>query len=124
MKKTKVYIAGPYSSEPGRHTHNAVKLADCLLSAGYVPFIPHLSHFWHTISPKKYQAWLDYDFEWIPVCDALLRIAGDSPGADAEVEHANANLVPVYFAVPNWDHNVTVKEFNEWYQSNWNTNAR
>lgn len=83
--KTKVYVAGPYTSPDSCiNTHNAIEMGDRLLEAGYVPFVPHLTHFWHTMSPKDYQTWLDYDEQWMVMCDVMIRLPGKSSGADRE----------------------------------------
>lgn len=82
----RVYLAGPYSKpDPCINTHNAIRTADELLALGYIPYVPHLTHFWHTVSPKPYRSWLDYDSAWLQVCDVVLRLPGDSSGADEEV---------------------------------------
>lgn len=87
---TRVYIAGPYSKpDPVENTHLAVEVADRLSAVpGIVPYIPHLSLFWHYHSPKPYVWWLEYDVNWVDVCDCVLRIPGLSAGADDEVRHA------------------------------------
>jgi len=92
-----VYIAGPYTKpDPCENTKNAVDAANRLLDV-CAPFIPHLSHFWHTMAPKPYPLWLSLDLEYLARCDALLRLPGDSSGADGEVEFAEANGIPVFY---------------------------
>ena len=54
-----VYIAAPYSSDPEKNTRDAIMIADVLVKQGYIPYIPHLNHFWHKISPKDYKFWLE-----------------------------------------------------------------
>lgn len=96
-RRTRVYVAGPYTvSDPCVNTHEAIVAADLLLAKGYAPFVSHLSHFWHTVSPKPYGVWLDYDAQWIPVCDVLLRLPGESSGADEECAHAATLGIPVF----------------------------
>jgi hypothetical protein len=42
----KVYLAGPYTKgDVAENIHNVIKVADTLTDCGYVPYIPHLSHF-------------------------------------------------------------------------------
>lgn len=95
--KIKVYVAGPYTKpDPCINTHNAIKVANALMDAGLSPFLPHLSHFWHTVTPKPYQEWLDLDFEWITVCQVLYRMPGESSGADKEVALAESLGIPVF----------------------------
>lgn len=96
----KIYIAGPYSKgDVAINVREAIDAADQLLDLGFVPFIPHLSHFWHLLSPKQYEKWLEYDNHWVPVCDALLRLPGESSGADKEVELAKSFNIPVYHSI-------------------------
>lgn len=93
----RVYIAGPYTRpDPRVNTHNAIHVANTLMEFGFVPFVPHLSHFWHTISPKSYTDWMEYDLHWVAACQALLRMPGKSDGADVEVEHAKSLGIPVF----------------------------
>jgi hypothetical protein len=92
----KVYIAGPYSYNEAVNIHNAVIAANALLARGYLPFIPHLCHLWHLITPKHYSSWLTYGLEWLKECDCVFRLPGDSPGADAEVAEAERLGLPVY----------------------------
>lgn len=73
MEAIKVYIAGPYTRpDPCINTNEAIRIADKLMSFGFVPFVPHLSHFWHTLAPKSYKAWIEYDLHWVAVCNAIL----------------------------------------------------
>jgi hypothetical protein len=58
---------------------------DKLLRAGFIPFCPHWSALQHLYNPElEHQQWLDYDFHWLECCDVLLRMPGESKGADAE----------------------------------------
>ena len=96
----KVYIASPYTKgDPVLNVRRSLEAADELMLLGFVPFAPLLSHFWHFYSPKDYLVWTAYDLEWVPVCDALLRLPGESTGADREVEEAREHGVPVFFDV-------------------------
>ena len=96
----RVYVAGPYTRpDPCANTHQAILTADLLWDLGFVPFVPHLTHFWHTMSPKPYQAWLDYDNNWLLCCDAVLRIPGESSGADKETALAVASGIPVFHSI-------------------------
>lgn len=97
---TRVYIAGPYSRpDPVYNTHMAIQAADELAMNAIVPYIPHLTLFWHYHSPKPYIWWLDYDMNWVDVCDAVLRLPGESEGADKEVEYARWVGKPVFNSV-------------------------
>jgi hypothetical protein len=98
---TRVYVAGPYSGgDTVANINRAIFNGDWLLSLGYVPFIPHLTGFWHLIHPHKYEDWLAYDMAWLRMCDAILRLPGESPGADREEQEAMRIGIPVFLSVP------------------------
>lgn len=46
-----------------------------------------------------HQDWLGIDLPWVECADALLRLPGESRGADAEVAHAKAKDIPVFYDV-------------------------
>ena len=96
-RKARVYIAGPYTSpDPVLNTREAILWADKVWALGYTPFIPHLNHLWHFVSPAPYERWLELDIEWLKVCDCVFRFPGDSPGADKETKLAKELDIPVY----------------------------
>ena len=85
----KVYIAGPYTiGDVAQNVRNAVEAGDQVLKLGHIPFIPHMAHFWHLLFPGPYEQWLQWDLSWLESCDALIRLPGQSPGADREVAAA------------------------------------
>ena len=99
MKK-KVYIAGPYSKgDVEYNVGTALAVAERLMVEGHVPFVPHLTHFWHLAHPHSYQFWLNYDNEWLPLCDVLLRLKGESSSADEEVRLAISLNIPVFYDI-------------------------
>ena len=82
----RVYVAGPYTKgDVAVNVREAILAGGRIYDAGMVPFVPHLTHFWHTVAPRPYEDWLRLDMEWLRVCDALLRLPGDSSGADKEL---------------------------------------
>lgn len=97
--KPLVYLAGPITSDPLGHTRTAINVADELINSGFAPIVPHLSVLWQMISPKTHSEWLELDVEILRRCDALLRIAGESKGADIEVEFARTQRIPVFYRV-------------------------
>lgn len=94
-----VYVAGPYSSDPNRGTQNAIDVARDLVAMKHVPFIPHLCHLWDFYRPEDYSYWIDYCIKWIERCDLLVRLPGDSKGADLEVERASELNKPIIHLV-------------------------
>lgn len=104
-RKTRVYVAGPYTKgDVAVNVREAVRVGDELLNAGFAPYVPHFTHFWHMLFPHPYEDWLDQDNQFLPCCDALLRIPGESGGADKEVELARTLGIPVFFYA---DHGIS-----------------
>ena len=97
MKKM-IYLAGPISKpNPMHNVHSAVPIASQLMRIGLTPLVPHLSVLHDMIDPVDYEDWLSYDFRVIANCGLLVRIPGESAGADREVDEANRIGVPVLF---------------------------
>jgi hypothetical protein len=95
MKKQLVYVAGPYTSNPNKCTNLAIDVGDWLAIDGYIPVIPHLTHFWHKRIPHDWEFWMEMDSAVLEKCDMLVRIPGESKGADMEVEQAKLLGIPV-----------------------------
>lgn len=97
MNPKRIYIAGPYTKgDVAQNVANAIHVANHLLDQGCVPFVPHLTHFWHLIHPRPYEDWLGYDLVWLEQCDTLVRIDGDSNGANKEEERMRELERPVF----------------------------
>ncbi len=98
INKQKIYVAGPYTSgDVMTNIGEAIGEADNLLSYGFIPFVPHLTGFWHFLYPHTYNTWMGYDAEWLKECDAVLRIDGVSAGAELEIQMANDLHIPVFY---------------------------
>lgn len=96
----RVYIAGPYTKgDVALNVRAALQAASDLRDAGHAPYVPHLTHFWHMLFPRPYEDWLDQDNQYIPVCEALVRIPGESSGGDKEAALAQSLGIPVYYGV-------------------------
>lgn len=96
----KVYIAGPYTKgDVAQNVRRAIEAADELAAYEFCPYVPHLTHFWHLISPKEYDWWLQYDAMWLLDCAAVLRLPGESDGADEEVKLAEQAGIPVAHSI-------------------------
>jgi hypothetical protein len=103
MRRTRVYIAGPYTRpDPEANTRRAMHHWLALWNQGYAPFCPHWSHFQHAETPIPYAAWMAFDLEWLRVCDAVLRLPGESPGADRECAEARRLGIPVFEGGEPW----------------------
>lgn len=97
-RKKRVYIASPYTNgEPVLNVRRSITMADYLSGYGFVPFVPLLSHFWHFLCPHPYEFWMEQDLAWVGTCDCLLRMPGESAGADREIEEAQRCRIPVFY---------------------------
>jgi hypothetical protein len=97
---TKVYIASPYTK--GDVAVNVKRQLDCaniLIDTGFAPFVPLYFHFQHLVHPRPYDDWLRLDLEWILSCDCLLRLDGESDGADNEVKFAIRHYIPIFYSI-------------------------
>ena len=104
MKKL-IYVAAPYTHpDPVANTHKAIQVAEELVERGFMPLIPHLLLLWHIVSPHKEDFWYECGRELLRRCDGLLRIEGESKGADWEVELAKEWGIPVYYSISEVSH--------------------
>jgi hypothetical protein len=95
----RIYVAGPYTQgDVAQNVARALHLADWLAREGCAPFVPHLSHFWHMQHAHTWQFWIEQDLQWLAVCDALVRLPGESQGAEVEVIQARALGRPIFEA--------------------------
>jgi hypothetical protein len=95
-----IYIASPYTK--GDLTQNLeahIDAANKLANAGFTPFAPLLFHWWDKQHPHTYEFWCKQGLDWIEKCDAVVRLPGDSSGADAEVDHALDLHIPVFLTL-------------------------
>lgn len=96
----KIYVAGPYTiGDVAVNVRNAFELANKLADLGYAPFVPHYSHFWHMMFPRPYEFWLELDNQFLPHCDALIRLPGESSGSDKEEKLAKSLNIPVFYNI-------------------------
>ena len=100
VPRMRVYVAGPYSKgDVAVNVREAIYAGNYIADLGHFPFIPHLTHFWHLVQPHEYEFWLDQDMEWLRVCDAILRLQGESSGADKEVAEAERLGLKIFHSV-------------------------
>ena len=111
MKKPIIYIASPYTNgDPAINVRFQCCIFDQLLSEGRVwPIAPLWTHFQHTLFPRPYKDWLEYDKAFLPLYDGCLRlnaeesalnyIEKESSGADGEVEAFKLIGKPVFYSI-------------------------
>lgn len=93
-----VYVAGPMTTgDLIENIRNAINTAETIWEHGFIPFVPHLMHFYDIQHPHSYKEWIAYDLEWLRKCDAVFRMEGESNGADLEVTEARTKEIPVFF---------------------------
>lgn len=96
-RTTRVYVAGPLAKgDRADNIRRGIEAGERLRAAGYTPFIPHLNELWQAQHPHSWAEWLSHDLEWVAQCDAVLRIEGESAGADLETRFAEARGIPVF----------------------------
>jgi hypothetical protein len=99
MKIKKIFIAGPYSNgDVAQNVKLAMDTANQLIDLGVAPYCPHLTHFLHLAQYQPYEVWVNLHMAYLDVCDAILRLPGESRGADGEVRKAQKVGLPVFYS--------------------------
>lgn len=95
-----IYLAGPYTLPRGgeaENTRKALLVAEELRKVGHKVFVPHLMYSgWAGVFGLTWQQVMDECLAWVTRCDALVRLPGESRGADAEAELAEDLGLTVY----------------------------
>lgn len=96
----KIFISSPYTKgDQGENVRVQLDAANEIMNLGHFPFVPLLSHFQHIVHPRPYGDWLANDMAWLECCDLLLRLPGESLGADVEVERAKQLGIEVIYTL-------------------------
>jgi hypothetical protein len=104
-KRPVIYISGPLSADGNWLTniHWAGQVAATLIEEGFAPITPHLLALGQLINPATddhdYETWMSIDCSIIDVCDAVLRMPGESKGGDIETDHAISKHIPVFIEI-------------------------
>jgi hypothetical protein len=96
MRSPLVYVAGPITGNPWGCVRQATHAAAMLDDLGCHAYLPQLSILHEIVAPQPYEHWIEHGLAMVERCDGLWRIAGDSPGADREVDHALQLGIPVF----------------------------
>jgi hypothetical protein len=100
-EKKLIYISSPYTlGDVGRNVAVQMDAWHEILDAGHLPFAPLLTHYLHIYRQRPYEEWMNYDLAILKRMDALLRLPGESNGADREVQAMQALNKPVLIG---WD---------------------
>ena len=96
--RRKVYIASPYTlGDVAMNVKRQIDVSNELIDLGFLPFAPLLFHFQHMVHPRSHEQWMDVDLGWLAHCDVVLRLDGESKGADIEVARAKELGIPVMY---------------------------
>ena len=114
-RRTVVYISGPITNGGGpvdiQAIGSAVSVGLDLIKEGYSVIMPQLTAFcqkaladagivWdpHGVNcGLSHYQWLSVDYALVDICDVVLRMPGQSKGADMEVTHATMFGKPVHY---------------------------
>ena len=95
-----VYISSPYTKgDQAINVRNQMVMTDELMTKGFCTITPLYTHFQHMIRPRNYEDWMKVDLELVRRCDVVLRLPGESSGADKEVAYAEKLGIPVVHAL-------------------------
>jgi len=96
----RVYVAGPYTKgDRSQNVHNAMQATIQLLDAGHEPWCPTLFHFLDLAFPRPWENWMRLDLAWLPFAEAMVRLPGESEGADREIRLAQKHNIPIFDSV-------------------------
>lgn len=107
----KVYIASPYTiGDVAKNVHVSFEMANRLrMLKNVLPIAPLRAHFEHLLYPQEYETWMAEDYEYVMMADAVLRLSGESAGADREVAWAHAVNIPVFLCIGDLIHQMKLK---------------
>jgi hypothetical protein len=108
-RRLRVYCAGPISTgDVFDNVVRGIRFGRQMVEDGLAPYIPHLDAYalgtcypetnTHTMS---WNSALEWDLEWVEASEAVFRLAGESKGADLEVQRAKDEGIPVFYEEPN-----------------------
>ena len=108
MNRPKVYISGPITKgNRNWNYYQACEVERKLMLAGFAPLNPMrsmaLPFAWQDDMP--HDLWIEVDLPWVECSNAVLRLPGESKGADIECNHARDFGVPVFYEL---------KDLEEW----------
>lgn len=102
MNKIRVYIASPYSiGNKVENVRRSLDVANKLIEAGMYPYSPLLNYYQNELFPQPEDTWIKQELAWISCCQCLLRLPGESVGADGEVVEAERLGIKVFYTIEN-----------------------
>lgn len=96
-RRLRVYISGPITKGSREDNYDqADEMNRHLIEAGFAPLNPMFSMFSRYAFEIKHSDWMEVDLAWIECADAVIRLPGESVGADMETSHAEKLGIPVF----------------------------
>lgn len=100
MNRYKVYIAGPITlGDRNLNLHQSLKAQKNLMEIGFAPMNPMLSMLVPFADDFSHDTWMACCLPWVEACDCVLRLPGESKGADMETAHAEDCGIPVFHSI-------------------------
>lgn len=96
-----VYVASPYTlGGVEANVVASIEAGEAIVATGKaIPVLPLLSHLWEVNRPHSYEFWIHYTMWLLSTCDMVVRLPGESKGADGEVAEAERLGLPVFFGL-------------------------
>lgn len=99
-RRPRCYLSGPITrGNRNQHFFRAAEAEKALMLAGFAPLNPMrsivLPFAWEDCMP--HELWLAVDKAWVEVADAVIRLEGDSRGADEECDFAAQLGIPIFY---------------------------
>lgn len=92
----RVYVSGPITKgNRNWNLYQANEVHRILLDAGYAVLNPMLTILFPDEKNVAHGVWLASDLAFIEVCHVVVRLVGESVGADMETAHADKLGIPV-----------------------------
>jgi len=95
MRK-RVYFSGPITrGDRNENFAQAAKAQIALMQAGFTTYNPMLSMANFANEECDWETWIECDLEWVALSHLVLRLPGDSVGAERECDFARSRQIPV-----------------------------
>jgi hypothetical protein len=114
-----VYISGPITlGDRHANVRQATQAFATLRRHGYAVICPHWSQLAEWAHPElvgglPHSEWINNDLPLVERSDAVLRLPGESRGADEECEYALACGIPVYECILDLVNNLEVQDLED-----------
>lgn len=103
-RRMRVYISGPISSggveQVPKNLNQGIKVWRELIKLKFAPFCPHMNDLGYIVTePVPWEEALEIDEEWVAASEVMLRLPGESKGADREERYCRDNGIPIVYSI-------------------------